>query len=178
MRYTQVVLVLQQESVSEHADQAKWVQLAYDQALKSKATGGIPIGSVLVHKPSKQVIAAGHNQRVQKNSNILHGEMDCLENAGRTFQGGAVPWQDTVCVTTLSPCLMCTGAMLMYGIPTVIIAEHENYLSPGEELLATKGVEVIVMNDQNCINTMASWIQKHPDIWHEDVAGNVQGARV
>lgn len=166
------------QQTTEQADLTKWVDLAYEQALKSAVTGGIPIGSVLVHKPTQKVIAAGHNRRVQKDSNILHGEMDCLENVGRTFDGGPVPWHDTICVTTLSPCLMCTGAILMYGIPTVIIAEHDNYLSPGEELLAQKGVEVIVVNDQKCISTMSKWIKEHPTIWHEDVAGNIQGAHV
>ena len=157
-------------------DYAKWVLLAHDQALKSRATGGIPIGAVLVHAISKKVIAVGHNQRVQKNSNILHGEMDCFENAGRRFDGGPVPWQDTVCVTTLSPCLMCTGAILMYGIPTVVIAEHKNYLSPGEETLRSKGINVIVMDDPACTKTMSEWIAKNEDLWSEDVAGNVEGA--
>ena len=170
--------VLQDLPAEEKAFHAKWVELAYDQALKSEAAGGIPIGSILVHQPTMKVIAAGHNQRMQKNSNILHGEMDCFENAGRTYEGGPVPWQETICVTTLSPCLMCTGAILMYGIPTVIIAEHDNYLSPGEELLASKGVKVIVVNDHKCIQTMSNWIKEHPQLWHEDVAGNVKGARV
>jgi len=170
--------VLQPLSAKEKAFQAKWVELAYDQALKSEAAGGIPIGSILVHEPTRKVIAAGHNQRMQKNSNILHGEMDCFENAGRTYEGGPIPWQETVYVTTLSPCLMCTGAILMYGIPTVIIAEHDNYLSPGEELLASKGVKVIVVNNHKCIQTMSNWIKEHPQLWHEDVAGNVKGARV
>ncbi len=170
--------VLQHVSAEEKALQAKWVELAHDQALKSEAAGGIPIGSVLVHQPTRKVIAAGHNQRMQKNSNILHGEMDCFENAGRTYEGGPIPWRETVCITTLSPCLMCTGAILMYGIPAVIIAEHDNYLSPGEELLASKGVKVTVVNNHKCIQTMSSWIKEHPQIWHEDVAGNVNGARV
>ncbi|KAL0029787.1 hypothetical protein WJX79_011038 [Trebouxia sp. C0005] len=132
-------------SAEEKAFEAKWVELAYDQALKSEAAGGIPIGSILVHQPTRKVIAAGHNQRMQKNSNILHGEMDCFENAGRTYEGRPIPWHETVCVTTLSPCLMCTGAILMYGIPAVIIAEHDNYLSPGEELLASNGVKLRVL---------------------------------
>ncbi len=172
------ISVIHAAPAEEQEDYSRWVSLAYAQALKSEASGGIPIGSVLVHKPSKKVLAAGHNQRMQKNSNILHGEMDCLEKVGRTFEGGPVPWQDTICVTTLSPCLMCTGAILMYGIPTVIIAEHQNYLSPGEELLRSKGVQVIVMNDHKCTQTMSKWIEEHPTVWHEDVAGNVQGARV
>lgn len=168
---------MQYHSPEAQADYEEWVALAYAQAQKSEAIGGIPIGSVLIHRASKSVLAAGHNQRIQKNSNILHGEMDCLENAGRTFEGGPVPWQDTICVTTLSPCMMCTGAILMYGIPTVIIAENENYLSPGEELLISKGVEVIVLNNTTCKQTMSDWIGKNPQIWYEDVAGKVRGAR-
>lgn len=155
----------------------QWVKLAYEQAIKSSRSGGIPIGSVLVHQPTSQVISSGHNQRVQKDSNVLHGEMDCFENAGRSYQGRAMPWQECICVTTLSPCLMCTGAILMYGIPTVIIAEHDNYLSPGEQLLQSHGVKVFVMHDKTCISMMSDWIRNHPEIWHEDVAGKVQGAR-
>ncbi|KAL0053921.1 hypothetical protein WJX82_001203 [Trebouxia sp. C0006] len=119
---------MQHVSAEEKALQAKWVELAHDQALKSEAAGGIPIGSVLVHQPTRKVIAA--------------------------------------------------GAILMYGIPAVIIAEHDNYLSPGEELLASKGVKVTVVNNHKCIQTMSSWIKEHPQLWHEDVAGNVNGARV
>lgn len=130
-----------------------------------------------MHGPSKEVIAAGHNQRIQRDSNILHGEMDCFENAGRTFKGGPVPWKECICVTTLSPCLMCTGAILMYGIPTVVIAENQNYLSPGEEVLKAQGVKVVVLNDSRCVSMMADWINSNPGIWNEDVAGNANGAR-
>lgn len=163
--------------VSETGRYEHCVRLAHDQALKSEATGGIPIGSVLYHAPTGKTLGHGHNQRVQKDSNILHAEMDCLESVGRTLKGKPIPWHETVCVTTLSPCLMCTGAILMYGIPKVIIAENENYLSPGEALLKSHGVEVVVLKDAQCTQTMQSWIERHPELWHEDVAGNVQGAR-
>ena len=156
---------------------ATWTDLARAQATKSQASGGIPIGAVLVHGPSSTIVAAGHNKRVQNNSNILHGEMDCFENAGRSFQGSLVPWKECICITTLSPCLMCTGAILMYGVPIVVIAENDNYLSPGEQLLQSRGVQVIVCNDARCISMMGDWIKANPAIWNEDVAGDIEGAR-
>ncbi len=165
-----------QES-SHVQDHAVWLRLAYNQAVESQASGGIPIGAALVHIPSKEVISLGHNQRVQRGSNILHGEMDCFENAGRSWKGGPVPWKECICVTTLSPCLMCSGAILMYGIPTVVIGENDNYLSPGEALLRAQGVQVSVCNDADCITMMADWIASNPGVWNEDVAGNVDGAR-
>ena len=168
---------MQHHSDEDQAEFAHWVGLAHAQALKSEAEGGIPIGAVLIHAPSKRLLGAGHNQRVQRSSNILHGEMDCFESVGRVLDDQPVPWHETICVTTLSPCLMCTGAILMYGIPHVIIAENENYLSPGEELLKSRNVKVTVLNDTNCKQRMQEWIAKNPVIWHEDVAGNVKGAR-
>ena len=173
--HAEAVCLLQQ--VPNRGEYDHCVRLAHDQAVKSEAAGGIPIGAVLIHGPTGKTLGHGHNQRVQKDSNILHAEMDCLESVGRTLNGKPIPWHETVCVTTLSPCLMCTGAILMYGIPKVIIAENENYLSPGEALLKSHGVDLIVIDKKKKKQTMQSWIQRHPELWYEDVAGNVKGAR-
>lgn len=125
--------------------------------------GGIPIGSVLVH--DGRIIGRGHNRRVQKGSAVLHGEMDALENAGR--QPAAV-YRECVLYTTLSPCAMCTGAILLFGIPRVIIGENQTFLGE-EELLRSRGVVVDVAQDQACIRLMTAFIQAHPAIWNEDI---------
>lgn len=125
--------------------------------------GGIPIGSVLVHKGI--VIGRGHNKRVQQDSVILHGEMDALENAGR--QPASV-YQECVLYTTLSPCSMCTGTILLYGIPKVVIGENKTFLG-GEKLLKEHGVEVIVLNDEKCKNLMGEFIKENPTLWNEDI---------
>lgn len=139
------------------------MQLAIAEAQQGLAEGGLPIGSVLVHKG--QVLGQGHNRRIQQGSTILHGEMDALENAGRL---PASIYQESVLYTTLSPCAMCSGTILLYGIPKVVIAEHTNFL--GEEaLLSSRGVELEVLHDDSCIKMMGDFIANNPDLWHEDI---------
>lgn len=127
------------------------------------AEGGIPIGSVLVHKG--KVIGRGHNKRVQKDSVILHGEMDALENAGR--QPASV-YQECVLYTTLSPCPMCSGTILLYGIPKVVIGENRTFMG-SEELLKENGVEVVVLDDKRCKELMDQFIAEKPVLWNEDI---------
>ena len=127
------------------------------------AEGGIPIGSVLVHQG--RIIGRGHNRRVQKGSAILHGEMDALENAGR--QSAAV-YRESVLYTTLSPCSMCSGAILLYGIPRVIIGENRTFMGE-EELLRARGVSVVVAQDPECIRLMEEFIRQNPKLWNEDI---------
>jgi cytosine/creatinine deaminase len=136
---------------------------AVDEAKKGLSTGGIPIGSVLVHEG--KIIGRGHNQRIQRGSVIHHGEMNCLENAGR--QSAAVYRQCTI-YTTLSPCPMCTGAILLYGIPRVVIGENVTFLG-AEDSLRAAGVEVAVLQDAECIRMMREFIEKNPELWNEDI---------
>ncbi|GGF29950.1 nucleoside deaminase [Echinicola rosea] len=141
----------------------KHLQAAIEEAKKGLQEGGIPIGAVLVH--DDKIIGRGHNRRVQKGSAILHGEMDALENAGR--QAAAI-YQKSILYTTLSPCPMCTGAILLYGIPKVIIGENTSF--KGEEsLLSDHGVEVIIMDDKQCIDLMAKFMEDQPALWNEDI---------
>ena len=137
---------------------------AYEQALKSFQEGGIPIGSVVVH--GGDIVGRGHNQRVQKKSVVLHGEMDALENAGRR---SAAFYRDCTLYTTLSPCSMCSGTILLYGIPKVVIAENKTFLGE-EELLKSRGVEVIVVDDSACYELMQKFIAQHPNLWNEDIS--------
>ena len=125
--------------------------------------GGIPIGSVLVYR--NKILGRGHNRRVQKGSVVLHGEMDALENAGR--QSAAV-YRECVIYTTLSPCAMCTGAILLYGIPKVIVGENRTFRGE-EDLLRSRGVEVTVLQDDTCIAMMERFIQERPELWNEDI---------
>lgn len=146
---------------SVHPDE--FMQAAIDEARKGLDEGGIPIGSVLVHEG--KVIGRGHNRRVQSGSAILHGEMDALENAGR--QPAKVYAQSTL-YTTLSPCAMCSGAILLYGIKRVIVGENQTFL--GEEaLLASRGVTLQVQHNQACISMMKDFIAVRPDLWNEDI---------
>jgi creatinine deaminase len=139
------------------------MQAAIDEALAGERQGGIPIGSVLVHRD--RVIGRGHNRRVQRGSVVLHGEMDALENAGR--QPAAV-YRECVLYTTLSPCAMCSGAILLYGIPRVVVGENQTFLGE-EELLRSRGVIVDVRQDQTCIAMMSRFIEAHPELWNEDI---------
>ena len=125
--------------------------------------GGIPIGSVIVH--DGRIIGRGHNRRVQRGSAVLHGEMDALENAGRQ---PAKIYQEAVLYTTLSPCAMCSGAILLYGITTVIVGENQTFLGD-EALLRSRGVKVEVLQDATCISLMAEFIRAHPALWNEDI---------
>lgn len=140
-----------------------FLQAAIDEARKGLATGGIPIGSVLVC--DGKIIGRGHNQRVQKGSVIHHGEMNCLENAGR--QPAAV-YRRCVIYTTLSPCPMCSGAILLYGIPRVIVGENKTFLG-AEDHLRSHGVIVEVVQDPECIRMMKDFIAVKPQLWNEDI---------
>jgi cytosine/creatinine deaminase len=136
---------------------------AIAEAERGRAEGGIPIGAVLVHQG--RIIGRGHNRRVQQGSAVLHGEMDALERVGR--QPAAV-YRESVMYTTLSPCAMCTGAILLYGIPHVVIGENQTYTGE-EDLLRSRGVKVEVVQDERCIRLMHEFIAAHPELWHEDI---------
>ena len=140
-----------------------FMQAALDEARTGLAEGGIPIGSVLVHHG--KIIGRGHNRRVQQGSTTLHGEMDALENAGR--QSAAV-YRECVIYTTLSPCPMCSGAILLYGIPKVVIGENQTFMGD-EAHLKSRGVELEVLNDPECIAMMTQFIADKPELWNEDI---------
>ncbi len=140
-----------------------FIQQAIEQARKSLEEGGIPIGSVIVH--NGKIIGSGHNQRIQQGSPTLHGEMDALENAGR--QPAAV-YRECTIYTTLSPCSMCSGAILLYGIPRVVIGENRTFMGE-EDLLRSRGVEVIVLDDDECYELMNMFIREYPEVWTEDI---------
>lgn len=140
-----------------------FLHAAIAEAEAGLAEGGIPIGSVVVY--DSKIIGRGHNRRVQRGSAILHGEMDALENAGR--QPGAV-YRDCTIYTTLSPCSMCSGAILLYGIRHVIVGENRTFLGD-EELLRSRGVRVDVLQNSRCIQLMQSFIAEHPQLWNEDI---------
>ena len=125
--------------------------------------GGIPIGSVLIH--GGRILGRGHNRRVQRGSVVLHGEMDALENAGRQV---AAVYRECTLYTTLSPCPMCTGAILLYGIPRIVVGENVTFQGD-EELLRSRGVVVDVLQDAACIQLMADFISRHPTLWSEDI---------
>jgi len=141
----------------------EFMQAAIDEAQAGLKEGGIPIGSVIVH--NGQIIGRGHNRRVQKGSAVLHAEMDALENAGRQ---PAKVYQESVLYTTLSPCAMCSGAIILYGIQTVIIGENQTFMGE-EELLRSKGVTVADMADKTCIKLMKDFIRDNPALWNEDI---------
>ena len=136
---------------------------AIAEAGQGLAEGGIPIGAVLVHRGV--VIGRGHNRRVQQGSAILHGEMDALENAGRH---PASVYRESIMVTTLSPCAMCSGAILLYGIPQVIVGENRTFTGE-EEWLRARGVRVEVVQDVRCIRLMTEFIKSRPELWMEDI---------
>lgn len=140
-----------------------FMQAAVEEARLGLAEGGIPIGSVVVH--NGKIIGRGHNQRVQKGSTTLHGEMDALENAGR--QPASV-YRECTLYTTLSPCPMCSGAILLYGIPRVIVGENRTFMGD-EELLRSRGVELTVVDDADCIALMTRFIAEKPELWNEDI---------
>ena len=139
------------------------MQAAIEEAQKGLAEGGIPIGSVIVH--NNKIIGRGHNRRVQNGSPILHGEMDAFENAGRQ---SAQTYNEATIYTTLSPCAMCSGAIILYGISHVVIGENCTFM--GEEaLIKSKGISVEVLQDQQCINMMKDFISTKPELWNEDI---------
>ena len=141
----------------------KYFDEALNQAKKSLSEGGIPIGSVLVHNGI--IIGKGHNRRIQNGSVVLHGEMDALENAGRR---SAKVYRESILYTTLSPCPMCSGAILLYGIPKVIIGENRTFLG-SEKLLKQNGVEISVLDNKDCKVLMDNFIEKFPEEWNEDI---------
>ena len=141
----------------------EFLDAAIAEAWAGLEEGGIPIGSVLVHEG--KILGSGHNRRVQSGSAVLHGEMDALENAGRL---PAEVYRRSVIYTTLSPCPMCSGAILLYGIPRVVVGENRTFMGE-EELLRGRGVDVHVVQDARCIELMRRFIQEHPALWNEDI---------
>lgn len=139
----------------------EFMRLAIDEAKKGLAEGGIPIGSVLVK--NGQLVARGHNKRVQQNNPILHGEMDCLNNAGRIGS-----YRDTVIYSTLMPCYMCAGTIVQFKIPKVIVGESKTF-SGAKEFMEAHGVQVIDLNLPECIKMMEDFIQEKPELWNEDI---------
>jgi creatinine deaminase len=141
----------------------RFLDAAIEEARKGMAAGGIPIGSVLVI--DDQIVGRGHNKRVQNGSAVLHAEMDCLENAGRMT---AADYRRATLYSTLSPCDMCSGAMLLYGIPKVIIGENRTFCGP-EDYVRSRGVEVVVIDNQECRQLMETFIKNNPELWNEDI---------
>ena len=141
----------------------QFLKAAFDEANKGLSEGGIPIGSVIVHRET--IIGRGHNRRVQQGSTVLHGEMDAFENAGR--QPASV-YRECTLYTTLSPCSMCSGAILLYGIPRVVVGENLTFMGE-EELLRSRGVHVEVLQDDTCVQMMKSFITQRPELWNEDI---------
>ncbi len=135
---------------------------AFEQAKQSFDSGGVPVGAALVR--GNELVSVGHNQRVQLGDPIAHGEMDCLRNAGRQTS-----YRDCTLYTTLSPCMMCTGTILQFKIPRVVIGENLNF-EGNIEYLRENGVEVIVLNDDDCIQLMKTFIEEKPELWFEDIA--------
>jgi creatinine deaminase len=145
-----------------------FLNAALDEARAGRDEGGIPIGAVLVHRG--RIIGRGHNRRVQQGSVVRHAEMDALENAGRQ---PARVYRECTIYTTLSPCAMCSGAILLYRIPHVVVGENRSFV--GEEaLLTSRGVRVDVVQDPDCIRLMATFMREHPELWHEDIGAEPQ----
>lgn len=147
-------------------DHQYFLSAAIAEARKGQSEGGIPIGSVLVY--NNEIIGRGHNRRVQSGSVVLHGEMDALENAGRQ---PAKVYQKCTIYTTLSPCSMCSGAILLYGIPRVVIGENKTFMG-AEDWLTARGVTLIRMENPDCMAMMRAFIKGHPRLWNEDIGEN------
>lgn len=143
-------------------DDKRLLRIAYNEAKLGFEEGGCPIGSVLAR--GAEIVSQGRNQRVQKGDPIAHGEMDALRKAGRQKT-----YRDTTLYTSLSPCMMCTGTILQFGIPRVVIGENKNF-GGNEEFLRSKGVEVLIANDEGCIELMTRFINEKPKLWAEDIA--------
>ncbi len=141
----------------------KYLAAAIEEARKGLSVGGIPIGSVLVI--DDRIVGRGHNQRVQKGSSVLHAEMDCLENAGRLT---TADYKNAVLYSTLSPCDMCSGAILLYGIPKVVVGENKSFQGP-EDYLRSRGVELEILDDEECRQLMSDFIDSNPALWSEDI---------
>jgi len=141
----------------------EFMRAAIEEARQGLAEGGIPIGSVLVI--DGRIVGRGHNRRVQRGSAVLHAEMDCLENAGRLRAGD---YQRSVLYSTLSPCDMCSGAALLYKIPRIVIGENRTFQGP-EDHLRSRGVELVILDDEECIRLMRDFIAARPELWNEDI---------
>ncbi len=141
---------------------AKFMALALAEARKGYEAGGVPVGSVMAE--GGELLAAGHNRRVQEGDPIAHGEMDCLRRAGRRSH-----YRGVTLYTTLSPCMMCSGTILQFGIPKVVIGERRNF-EGNADFLSERGVEVVLMEDPDCIALMEKFIQERPELWNEDIA--------
>ncbi|MAB84002.1 MAG: tRNA-specific adenosine deaminase [Phycisphaerae bacterium] len=139
-----------------------WISAAIEQAEKSWNEGGIPIGAVLVDEQG-DIVARGHNERVQSGDPILHAEMTCIRNAGRRRD-----WSRCTMVSTLSPCPMCSGAAVLYRIPRVIVGEHKTFMG-AEDWMRSNGIELVVLNDSRCIALMQRLLREKPDLWAEDI---------
>jgi cytosine/creatinine deaminase len=146
----------------------RFLSAAVEEARKGLATGGIPIGSVLVL--DNEIVGRGHNRRVQDKSPVLHAEIDCLNNAGRL---APLDYRRAILYSTLSPCDMCSGAILLYRIPTVIAGENRNFQGP-EEYLRSRGVDLRIVDSTECVDLMQSFIRNHPELWSEDI-GEIDG---
>jgi len=141
----------------------QFLRAAYEEAVAGRDEGGIPIGSVLVI--DGEIVGRGHNRRVQEGSAILHAEMDAIERAGRL---PADAYRRATLYSTLSPCDMCSGTALLYGIPTIVIGENQTFQGP-EEYVRSRGVDVTVVDDPDCVDLMTRFIADHPDLWNEDI---------
>jgi len=141
----------------------EYMAAAIYEARAGQDAGGIPIGSVLVIEG--KIVGRGHNQRIQKGSSLLHAEMDCLENAGRLT---AADYRKAVLYSTLSPCDMCSGAILLYGVPRVVVGENRTFQGP-EDYLRSRGVEIEVVDDEDCVTMMRDFIAAQPALWNEDI---------
>ena len=144
-------------------DDRRMMELALGQARDSLASGGVPVGAILA--ADGQVVAAGHNERVQRGDPVAHGEIACLRNAGRRPS-----YQDTTLYTTLSPCQMCTGAILLFQIPRVVVGEAQTFAGD-LGFLAGRGVQVVLLDDPDCVAVMQEFQQRYPEIWSEDIGG-------
>ena len=141
----------------------EFLEAAIEEAKKGLSEGGVPIGSVLVI--DGRIVGRGHNQRVQKGSTVLHAEMDCLENAGRLK---ASEYSRAILYSTLSPCDMCSGTVLLYGIPKVVIGENRTFRGP-EKYVQSRGVKIVIDDNQECRLLMEKFIKEHPELWVEDI---------
>ena len=152
------------DSLADHVADQRFMRDAFLQAKKSYDEGGLPIGATMVEHGS--IIARGHNRRVQDGDPIAHGEMDCLRHAGRRAR-----YDEVTMYTTLSPCMMCAGTIVQFGIPRVVIGEAQNFAG-NIEFLQSHNVEVVLLNDADCIELMSQFIREKPDLWDEDIAGS------
>jgi creatinine deaminase len=148
--------------VEPTADDRRFMRVALEEARRGYDDGGVPVGSVLVEKG--RLVAQGHNRRVQDSDPIAHGEMDCLRRAGRRPR-----YRDTILYTTLSPCMMCAGTILQFGIPRVVVGERSNF-EGNCDFLAERGVDVVLLDDPDCVDLMARFIRERPELWNEDIA--------